>query len=109
MNRVHNLPLKKIGEFMYKMIHRLTVSRHILCKWKKTESDKCPICNEQETVRHIYYECKRVKDMWTKIGQVLKVKITWKRIMFGYTQDITVHQTRNLCLALFYMVFLNSG
>ena len=45
MNGVHNLPPKKIGEFMYKMIHRLTASRYILYKWKKTETDKCPICD----------------------------------------------------------------
>jgi len=112
INKVHSLPIKKISEFMYKMIHKLTVSRDILYKWKKTQSNRCPVCNEIETVKHIYYECKRVNDMWTKIGQILKVKITWKRILFGYTQDITAHRIRNLIFSIvlydIFKLWLNS-
>jgi hypothetical protein len=108
MNRVHNIPINKISEFMYKLIQKLTVCRQILRKWNKTDTDQCPVCNDIETVKHIYFECPRVNEMWRKLGSVVKIDITWKKIVFGYIEDIMPHKIRNLLFSvILYGLFKN--
>lgn len=100
INRIHKIPIKKLSEFMYKVINRLTVSRQILKSWKQISDDKCPFCKKLETVKHIYFECDRVGNMWKHLGNALKIDITWKKILFGYTQDIQSHKVRNLLFSI---------
>lgn len=108
INRIHKIPIKKISEFMYKIIQKLIVCRHTLKRWNRTDSDKCPVCNELETIKHIYFECPRVNEMWRKLGKCLKVEITWKKILFGYIQDIVQHRVRNLVFSIIlYCLFKN--
>jgi hypothetical protein len=108
MNRIHNIPIKKVSEFMYKIMQKLTVSRQILKKWNQTNTDLCPVCNEIETVNHIYFECNRVNEMWKKLGLSIKVHITWKKILFGFIQDILPHKIRNLLFSIvLYCLFKN--
>ena len=100
VNRIHNLPINKISEFMYKIFHRLIVSRQTLKKWKRTESELCPICHQVETVKHIYFECNRIQHMWREVGNRLQIEITWKKLLFGYCQDLVNHNARNLVFSI---------
>lgn len=63
---------------------------------EKTDSPFCPFCKESESVRHIYYECKRVKVIWQKVGEVLGIDIKWKNLVLGYAQNLTIHRVRNI-------------
>ena len=106
LNGIHSLPSTKLAEFSYKMIHGLLVSRIILSKWKRINTELCHNCNEREDVKHIYYNCKIVQEIWSKLGKVMNIDIQWKHIIFGLTQDITVHRVRNLILKIFlYAIF----
>ena len=96
--RIHNMPSKKLSEFAFKMIHKLIPSRDILCKWKHSESNTCPYCNEVETVKQIYYDCVRINQIWVKLSETLKTNITWKKIIIGQYQDITVHRVHILLI-----------
>ena len=93
---------------MYKVVQKLTVSRQILKRWNRTNSNLCPVCNELETVEHIYFDCKRIKEMWGKIGKCIKVEITWKKILFGYIQNIESHKVRNTLFSIIiYCLYKN--
>lgn len=106
MNSVHAIPCNKLKEYAYKMLHGLLVSREILYKWKKTDSPFCPFCKESESVRHIYYDCKRVKVIWQKIGEVLGIDIKWKNLVLGYAQNLTIHRVRNIIFkSILYAIF----
>ena len=100
INRVHGLPDNKLKEFMYKLLHNLLPCRETLFKWKKEESNVCPICNEIETIKHIYFECKCINYIWKELGRKLKINLTWDKIIIGYTQDITIHRLRNLLFTI---------
>ena len=107
-NRVHRLPIKKISEFMYKLIQKLLVSREILTKWNKAPSKLCPVCQKIENVQHIYYDCDRIKSLWTQLGISINIELSWKKIIFGYTQNIVPHNVRNLLFSLIlYSIFKN--
>ena len=88
------------------MIHGLLVGRDTLCKWKKVNSSLCPLCKRKEDVKHIYFECHRIQEIWNKIGKAIDVKITWKHIVLGFTQDLLVHKCRNLLFKIvLYSIF----
>ena len=106
LKRVHQLPSKKLAEFSYKFLHRLILCREILCKWKRCESHNCPCCTKPENVKHVYFECKRVRQIWQKIGRSIRINLTWKNIVFGYRQNITIHRVRNLFITVvMYAIF----
>ena len=68
IHRIHCLPSKKFAEFAYKLVHNLIPNRKTLYKWKKSDTDLCPLCTIVETTKHIYFECKRVTELWKKVG-----------------------------------------
>ena len=103
--RVHKLP-NKLSDFMYKMIHNLILCRKTLKKWKRVVNDYCPMCKKCENVKHIYYECKRISDIWKCIGDILEIKITWKKIVVGYSDDNIHCYFRNLIFSIIlYAIF----
>lgn len=88
------------------MIQGLLVSRAILYKWKRSDTELCPYCKEKEDVKHIYFNCKRIEEIWCKVGKILDVNIQWKHIVLGFTQDVTVHRVRNLLFKVIsYAIF----
>jgi len=105
-NRIHGIPIKKLSEFMYKLIQKLLVSREILKKWNRVNSELCPVCHEIENVQHIYYDCDRIRSMWSKLGIAINIELSWKKIVFGYTQNIVSHNVRNLLFSIIlYSIF----
>ncbi len=94
--RIHSLSDNKLKEFMYKLIHNLIPCREMLVKWKKAIDIKCPICNEPETVKHVYFDCPCIGNVWQAIGCKLNIEITWTKVIMGYLVDIPIHRARNL-------------
>ena len=74
---------KKLSEFNYKIIHNLVYTGCILSKWKFGISSKCVVCGENETVEHMLFECDRVKNVWKRVGEILKLDISWHHIVLG--------------------------
>ena len=106
VNRILNLPNKKLSEFAYKLIHRLVPSRSTLFKWKRSDTDQCPQCKNVETVKHLYFECESVKIIWTKLEMILRTKITWKKLILGQSEDVTIHRVHNLLFTVvLYSIF----
>ena len=67
----------------YKLIHNLGYTAYILSKWKLGISSKCVVCGENETVEHMLFECERVKNIWKRVGEILKLNISWHHIVLG--------------------------
>ena len=64
----------------------------MLVKWKKANDIKCPICNEPETVKHVYFDCPCIGNVWQAIGCKLNIEITWTKVIMGYLVDIPIHR-----------------
>ena len=106
LNSIHKLPSTKLTEFSYKMIHGLLVSREILYKWKRVESSFCPTWKEMENVKHIYFDCKRIQEIWNVIGRLIGIKVQWKHIILGFAEDLVIHKFRNtLFKIVLYAIF----
>ena len=52
-------------------------------KWNKACSANCRYCSMLETPKHLLLECKRIQVLWSRLGPLLKVRVTWKHIVIG--------------------------
>jgi len=57
----------------YKIVHKTLATRKMLHRWKIADSPLCVHCKlEEETIRHIFWECPRVHELWTKTQKWLE-------------------------------------
>jgi hypothetical protein len=45
---------------------------------------KCPLCNTEEDIKHLIYDCNLTKLIWDKVSNALNFNITWKNVVFGF-------------------------
>jgi len=104
MRRVKGLPDKKLSEFIYKLLNNLIMCRKVLLKWKRSDTEECPLCGSTETIKHIYFDCNLMRVVWNKVGECLKLNITWEKVILGFTEDLVIHNLRNLVISLILYV-----
>ena len=57
----------------------------MLSKWKDNIQKECTVCGPIETTKHMLYECLRIRQLWNDISNELKINISWKNIVCGFT------------------------
>ena len=60
---------------------------------------------KKESIIHILYECKRVKEIWKIICHCLNMFIQPKHILLGITDPHYVELNRHLCIVFIYLGF----
>ena len=106
--KVKYFPDKKIAEFNYKLLLDKLPNGKRLMLWKKIRSDICLRCNEPEDTEHLLFKCPYAAIMWKRIENILKIQISWKRLILGFqeTTQICIHIERLLGIIL-YLLFKN--
>ena len=87
---------KKFSDFNYKLLHNILPSGVLVNKWNKNVTSECAFCKEKENIKHILFDCKRVQQIWKKIGLILNMEIQWKHIVIGYIVQNNITEYRNL-------------
>ena len=82
--KVWQIPIQKISEFNYKLLHMLISCRQTVSKWKKEITPNCLYCNGIETVEHMIFLCPKSNIIWKHVGNICKIDIQWKHIVIGY-------------------------
>jgi hypothetical protein len=86
---------KTIAELNYKLLNNLVASNQNLYKWKIINNDKCELCNQQQTTKHMLFDCPHVTDIWRLITKIIKIKISWKIIVIGIMDSGTYLNTNH--------------
>ena len=76
--------ISKLKEFNYKLLQNIVPNGRILSKWIRNISDKCEVCGDTETTKHMVYDCPRVKYLWDSVSFCWNFDVTWKRILCGW-------------------------
>ena len=97
---VKNMPCKRLGEFNYKLLHNILSCGYVVNKWNINVNKYCETCNEIQTAEHLLFDCKIIKPIWEKTGNILKCKITWKNLLLGYPFGNMETEARRLILTI---------
>ena len=97
--QVWNLTDKKLAEFNYKLICNIVTTRSQISRWNQDINENCTFCNEKQTIRHLIFDCVRVQNLWTLIGSILKLNITYKHLIIGDRTENEYIRCRNLVIS----------
>ena len=98
--KVWNIQIKKIAEFNYKLIHKLVYGKYEVSRWKKDILPVCINCGEIDNAEHMLFKCNVIQSIWQKLSQLIKVNITWKHIVIGYSVDGNIKTFRNMIVSI---------
>ena len=73
----------KLREFNFKLLNNILPCGLSLSKWKNMIAS-CTVCHKIETVKHMLFECSRIKCLWEKIALIVDIPISWKHIICGF-------------------------
>jgi hypothetical protein len=62
----------KLRNIYFRLIHNDFYTHVKMFKYKMTETDKCPRCNQIETTKHLLWECIHVKNIWNCCNQIIQ-------------------------------------
>lgn len=80
----------KLQMFQYKMNLNVLMTKSRLFKMNLVNDDLCSLCNNNvETVKHLFYDCNKVKHIWTEFCEWWKdicgeqIELDYKSIVLG--------------------------
>ncbi len=71
----------KLKEFNFKLLHGILPCNKNLKQWKIKLSDKCDVCERQQTIEHLLFECSYVKPLWRAVENVLDLNLSFRKIL----------------------------
>jgi hypothetical protein len=99
ITKVKNMPFQNIKEFNYKLITNTVIAGNIVSLWNKDVSPTCDVCKKVNTVKHMLFECERVLEIWQHIGEVIRCKIDWKKIVIGIKGENNISLCYNIMIS----------
>ena len=57
----------KLRQFLFKLLHKVIVTKKELKKFKITSDDRCSLCSNQDSITHTFAECPETKSIYTTI------------------------------------------
>ena len=76
--------------FQIKLLYRILGTKSYLHKLQISNTDRCVICGEEETIIHMFVECPNVKNIWQILEKYIfdkmNINIAFEvlDILFGY-------------------------
>ena len=96
----------KLRSFQYRMLYRALILNDKLYKWNITQTSLCMWCQEYvENVRHFYWECETIQNMWQwlidtckKLDPEVELTLTYKNIILNSLSKKPSHVANFLLL-----------
>ena len=97
----------KLKEFNFKVMHGILPCNSNLKKWKLKESDVCDICNSQQTIEHLLFECHRATRLWHLVEDAYQITVYFRNIVCGLRDyDLIFNHVITLLAFLLYKEWL---
>ena len=97
----------KFRSFQYKFIFKVIFTNTRLFKMGIKETKMCTFCKqEDETLKHLFWDCKMVKEFWYNVTQLLEItaELGWQDIVFlTITDNAKLIQNFIVLLAKFFI------
>ena len=85
----------KLRQFLFKILHRVIVTKRELKKFNITGDDQCNLCSKTDSILHTFLECDETISMysntlkWFNDIHKLNVNPSIEQIVFNWTNEIT--------------------
>ena len=85
----------KLRQFLFKILHRVIVTKRELKKFNITGDDQCNLCSKTDSILHTFLECDETISMysntlkWFNDIHNLNVNPSIEQIVFNWTNEIT--------------------
>ena len=63
------------------MLHGILSCKKNLKQWKIKTDDECDVCKEQQTIKHLLWDCYYVKSLWKIVEDVCGIEISFGKIL----------------------------
>ena len=94
-NQIHQLRETRLKSLAWTIIHNIYPTNTLLFKMKIKPSPNCIYCQEEDTMEHFFFRCKRVKMLWVEVQKEIqiymgtKIAINEKQVLLGaYSRDL---------------------
>ena len=83
----------KLQEIQWKILHNIFPTNVILNRMGIKNSEKCYHCEEKDHLEHYFYNCLKIKHLWTTVNQMITnkinrvIKLNEQIILLGIEQD----------------------
>ena len=78
---------KKLQEFNFKVLNNILPCGTNLKKWRIVDCNSCDVCNMEQTMIHLLFDCKYVNHVWNHVSTALGWNVEQHNIICGSTSE----------------------
>jgi len=82
---------KKFQEFNFKLLYGILPCGSNLMKWKIRTHSYCDVCNAEQTILHLLFDCIYTKGIWKHVSFALGWTVEQHNILYGSENDSFQH------------------
>ena len=108
ISTIYSIPFKvtkdiRLAIFQYKIVHHILPTNATLFRDKITPHDKCHLCDQKQTMNHLFVFCLDVQIFWQSFSRWWNVQnddfivLNDETIIYGFTNDFSQQLGLNLC------------
>lgn len=98
----------KLKEFNYKVLSGILSCNYYLSKWKPAVDGQCEICQVNDDIFHLIYNCKLAKSIWSKLELILHRNILPEHIVLGLNETKKHNQLFTLTAFVIYKYWVQT-
>ena len=111
ISTIYSIPFKvtkdiRLAIFQFKIVHHILATNATLFREKIIQHDKCHLCDQKQTLNHLFVSCPDVQAFWQSFSRWWNVKnddfivLNDETIINGFTNDFSQQLGLNLCLII---------
>ncbi len=107
VRRVSSEKEKKMKEFNFKLLHGILPCGVNLVKWKIRDSSQCDVCDKEQTIIHLLFECKYVEKLWRTVDRTIGWSVQSDNIICGSTMWFSpdVHSENTIITIVCFLIY----
>ena len=96
----------RLAIFQFKIIHHILPTKATLFRDSLAQQEQCHLCNEKQTLKHLFVTCPSVQSFWTQFvlwwneKKQNSITLSEQEIIYGFTKDLSRRLGLNLCLII---------
>ena len=84
----------RLAIFQFKIIHHILPTKATLFRDSLAQQEQCHLCNEKQTLKHLFVTCPSVQSFWTQFvlwwneKKQNSITLSEQEIIYGFTKDL---------------------